>query len=92
MYLTKEILNRIEFREGISIKVGEGDSNLIEGLKKNLQEAFGSMKNLNIEVSPHVKLGGCLIETDWNQIDATVEAQLLNLEQTLKAQGTGGSS
>ena len=86
--LVKELLNRVEFREGITLKLGPADSEMMDPLKKNLHETFGSIKNLNIEVSPQVKLGGCLIETDWNQIDATIETQLSHVLQSLRQEGS----
>jgi flagellar assembly protein FliH len=74
--LTRELIERIGLRENIHIRVNPEDVEIIGQLRDGLEGVFGVMKNLNIETSTQVKLGGCLIETEWNAIDASIETQL----------------
>jgi flagellar assembly protein FliH len=81
--LAVELVTRIGVKDNIKIKLNTEDAETISKLKGGLEKAFGKMNNLNIEVSPSVKQGGCQVETEWNAIDASVETQLKGIYESL---------
>ena len=52
-------------------------------LKDGLDKSLGGLKNLNVEVSEDVLAGGCVIETEWNKIDAGLQTQLDSMVEAL---------
>ncbi len=81
--LAKSIVDQIGVRENIRIRISEGDFATAQQIKENLETALGALKNLSIEASSQVGAGGCLIDTQWNSVDATLEAQLKGLHEAL---------
>ncbi|MCM2277266.1 MAG: FliH/SctL family protein [Oligoflexia bacterium] len=74
--LTRELIERMGVRENITIRIHPDDKESLTMLKEGLDQAFGGLKNLNIEVSAQLSRGGCTVETAWNAIDASIETQL----------------
>ena len=87
--LCQQLIERVGARENIRVRVNPEDVEIIAKLKGDLESTFGALQSLNIEVSPQVEGGGCLVETQWNAIDASVETQLRNIHASLT--GTGES-
>jgi flagellar assembly protein FliH len=91
--LCREIIDRVGVRENIRIRVNPSDLAVAADLKENLEKSLGTLKNLNVESSNQVKLGGCMIETEWNAIDASIETQLQGVYEGLlgaKQNANGG--
>ncbi len=85
--LAKELVERVGVRENIRLKISSAEMETAGMLKEKLDQAFGGLKNLNIEASAQVQGGGCMVETEWNAIDASVETQLKGIYDAL----TGGA-
>lgn len=81
--LAQELIERVGLRENIRLRIHPDDAKSLAALKQNIEQAFAGMKNLNVEVSELVKLGGCQIETQWNAIDASLETQLKSVYESL---------
>lgn len=90
--LVEELVQRLEMRENITIKINPEDAQSIEMLKGSIEKSFGPMRNLSLEISNQVKLGGCLIETDWNAIDASLETQMREIYEALLGKNSVGNS
>jgi len=91
--LAKELIEKVGVRENITIRVNEEDYKSASMLREGLEKSFGILRNLNIEASERVKGGGCLVETEWHAIDASVETQLNSILNSLltKAKTEEGS-
>lgn len=81
--LSKELIEKVGVRENITLRVNDTDFAGAKELKDGLEASLGVLKNLNIEVTNLVQSGGCLIETEWNAIDAAIETQMQSLKETL---------
>ena len=90
--LAVELITRVGLKDNIKIKLNTDDAETISRLKGGLEKAFGKMNNLNIEVSPSVKQGGCQVETEWNAIDASVETQLQGVYESIFGKANKDSS
>ncbi len=78
--LSREILEKIGVRENVRIQLNPKDVENISMLNDGLKEKIGGFKNLQIEITDLVELGGCRIETEWNAIDASIKTQLEKIE------------
>ncbi len=81
--LCAEILTHLEIRENIRIRIHPDELDSISVLKKELESKFKDLKNFSIEPSSQVASGGCILETDWNTIDARIETQLESIHSAL---------
>lgn len=81
--LARDLIERVGVRENITIRISREDMDIAERLREGLEKALGAFSNLNIEASTQVKQGGCLIETAWNAIDASIETQLQGAHEAL---------
>lgn len=89
--LTKHLIDRVGVRENITVRVNPKDLGTISMLKDDLQETLGVIKNLNVEGSNQVKQGGCIVETEWNAIDASIDTQLQGIYDALVGKDPVGS-
>ncbi len=81
--LARELIERVGVRENITLRLNEEDLSAAGQLKEGLEKSLGALTNLSIEASSQVSRGGCLIETEWNAIDASIETQLKGLYDSL---------
>ena len=71
----KDIVDRLGVKESIRIKVSPKDLYRLEIIKKELTDHFVTLKNITVEASDRVQ-SGCVVETEFNVIDAQIESQL----------------
>jgi flagellar assembly protein FliH len=81
--LARELIERIGVRENIRIRIHPEDAKTADIIKPGLEAALGTLKNLSLEASPQVKRGGCIVETEWNAIDASLETQFQGVYDAL---------
>lgn len=81
--LCRQVVERIGVKENIRIGLSEDDFAFAESIREGLEKSFGGLRNLQIERSARVKTGGCLVETDWNAIDASIDTQLDGIYEAL---------
>ena len=73
--LASQLIDKVGAKENIRIKVSAKDQENIEQLREMLKIQYPDLKNVQIEVSDDVVLGGCKIETDLSRLNASVETQ-----------------
>lgn len=81
--LAKDIVERVGVRDNIRIRLHPDDYETANLLREHLDKTLGSMKNVNVEASSVIKRGGCVVETDWNVTDASIEMQLQGVYDAL---------
>lgn len=81
--LSRELIERIGVRENIRIRIHPDDAKTAEILKPGLEQSLGALKNVTVEASPQVKHGGCIVETEWNAIDASLDTQFQGIYEAL---------
>lgn len=81
--IARDLLERVGARENIRIRINPAEAATITSLKEELERSLGTLKNLNIETSNQVERGGCVVETEWNSIDASIETQLKGVYEAL---------
>lgn len=94
-YLTRlatTLIERTGLRENLRIRIHPRDAETAEKLKEGVQGRLGALRNLAIEVSPTVVRGGCVLESDWGMVDASVETQLDEIFSALGGPLPGGAA
>lgn len=90
--LAEELIQRVGMRENIHIKISSNDVESIQMIKSGLEKNLGVLKNLQIETSSQIQQGGCLIETEWNALDASIETQLRGIYEALLGKSPVGQA
>ncbi|MDR0448819.1 MAG: flagellar assembly protein FliH [Treponema sp.] len=78
-----QALKKVKGRGNIRIKVNTADLNLSTEHVKDFIAQVEGVKSLQIEEDTTVDPGGCIIETDFGEIDARISSQLAELEQKI---------
>lgn len=65
--------------EKILIHLSQEQFDFLETLKKEGKRDFAYLKKMVFEVNPAVQNGGCIIETNYGEVDATIEQRVNKL-------------
>jgi flagellar assembly protein FliH len=86
------ILSVLELAVGkneINLKLNPEDLDYVENLRPELFSRFQNLKTIMITSDPTIKRGGCKLESDTGDIDATIETQLEMIHKYLQEAYTG---
>ena len=75
-----EALRKVKTKGDISIKVNLADLDLATEHKKDFIDLVEGVKSIQLLEDSSVDSGGCIIETDFGEIDARIASQLAELE------------
>jgi flagellar assembly protein FliH len=78
-----QALRKVKGRGNILIRVNMVDLKLATDHKKDFIEQVEGAKSIQIVEDTKVDPGGCVIETDFGEIDARISSQLAELEQKI---------
>ena len=78
-----EALRKVKAKGNISIKVNFADLKLATEHKQDFIALMEGVKTINIVEDSSVDKGGCIIETDFGEIDARIASQLAELENRI---------
>jgi flagellar assembly protein FliH len=81
--LLVHVIEKLGARDHIRVKISKQDSENIEGIKEFLKAQIPDLRNIQIEGTDELALGGCKVETDLSRINASIENQLGSLEKSL---------
>ncbi|MCP4692774.1 MAG: hypothetical protein GY859_32330 [Desulfobacterales bacterium] len=82
----REALTKIVDHENIKIKIRSEDLRHVQASGHQFTDLVGSMESITIEEDDSIGIGGCQIETNFGDIDATIKTQLEVLEGALRAE------
>lgn len=81
--VTRDIIEKLGTRENIRVWLNGDDIGCLQALRESLTQKFGELRNLQIAVHPEVSRGGCIVETDFGVVDATIESQIRSIEEAV---------
>lgn len=76
-------LNHIRSKDSITIILSEDDFEFVQEKSDEIIRMVKGIKNIKFLKLPHIRKGGCEIETNYGSIDATIENQLYELEKLI---------
>lgn len=80
----KSALSQIKGRTDIVIRVNLSDLDITTAKMKEFQSQVEKVKNITIIEDATIEKGGCIIETDYGQIDARISSQLREIELKIR--------
>lgn len=72
------------------IKVHPDDMAVVMEKKPLLMASISGLRNLTVEENPGITRGGCLVESELGQVDATIESQLDEIREKILRSAGGG--
>lgn len=78
-----QALRKVKGRGDIIIRVNVEDIKLTTEHTKDFIQLIEGVKNIQVVEDSSVDRGGCIIETDFGEIDARISSQLAELEQKI---------
>jgi flagellar assembly protein FliH len=69
--------------ESVTVRVSQIDLDFIEQMREKLGKNFESLKRAKFEASDAITPGGCVVETNYGDVDATVEQRVNKLWNSL---------
>jgi len=76
-------LNAAVRSDSYQIRVNPADLELVTEKKPLFLASINGLKNIVFEVDPQMARGGCLVESELGEVDATIEGQLDEIRRTL---------
>jgi len=76
----QEALRKVRDKGNVIIRVNLADLKLATDTKKEFIQALEGVKAIQVMEDTSVDSGGCIIETDFGEIDARISSQLAELE------------
>lgn len=80
----QDALRRIKGRTKITIRVNIDDLEISARHKDEFYQMLDKIEGVTVLEDPNVDVGGCMIETDFGDIDARINTQLNEIETAIK--------
>ncbi len=74
--IIKDAVNLSQDEENVRVRVAPEQFDFLEQLKKQTGREFEFMKKITIDSSPDVTPGGCIVETNYGEVDARIEQRI----------------
>lgn len=77
--IIKSAIENAQEEENITVRLSPSDYQFVEDTKSKLGKDYESLKGATFEASENITSGGCIIETNYGDVDATIEKRLEKL-------------
>lgn len=77
--IIRDAVSLSQDEENVRVRVAPEQFEFLEQLKKQTGREFEVMKKITIEPSPDVTPGGCIVETNYGEVDARIEQRVSQL-------------
>lgn len=87
--VARKAMSQVRFCRKLVLKLSPEDLEVAVSQRSKLMEAVQATGEIEILPDPRIRRGGCMVETEAGEVDATLESQLEALEKALlSAKGT----
>jgi flagellar assembly protein FliH len=83
--IVKKSLENAQSEEKLNIRVNPLDFKFLEKLKDEPLSPLRQVQKLNFETGEEISRGGCVLETNYGVVDATIEKRLEKIFEVLTA-------
>jgi len=80
----KAAIENAQTDEKVVVRINPTDFEFVEKLKADPNPQFDKLRTIKLEPDPAVLAGGCIIETNYGVIDASIEERVQKLWKTLE--------
>lgn len=79
----KQALSLAQDEENVTVQVSQSQFEFIEDLKKQSSREFDFLKKIIIEPNENISAGGCVVQTNYGEVDSRTEQRLEKLWDNL---------
>lgn len=79
----KESVALSQDEENVTVLIAQEQLEFIEGLQNQSGREFEFLKKIKIQASPDVTIGGCIVQTNYGEVDARLEQRIDTLWQAV---------
>jgi flagellar assembly protein FliH len=83
--ILQSVVGEIQENERVTVRVSPEDLYFLETLQEKGNQRFDGLKRLKLIADDKLTSGGCLIDTEFGSVDASVEERVERTWQTLQA-------
>lgn len=83
--ILKDVMSEMQADERIVVKLAAEDLFFLEGLQDKSGKKIESLERVKFVTDDTIKPGGCMIETEFGNVNATVEERVERVWQTLQS-------
>lgn len=83
----RKAVGELRGKQRITARFNPADFEFAQITKEDLLRSIQQIESLEMKADPAISPGGCVLETNIGELDATVEKRLLNIHENLRAQG-----
>lgn len=87
--VSRAALRRLADRHRVTVLVHPDDLELVAGAVQALQTELGGIEHLDVQADPQTARGGATVQTEYGEIDATVEAEMRAAREIVEAALSG---
>lgn len=80
----RQALSLAQDEENVVVHVSQSQFEFIEDLKKQTSREFDFLKKIKIEPNERISAGGCIVQTNYGEVDSRIEQRLEKLWDNLK--------
>ena len=81
--VVREAMKEIAHQEKITVYLNPEDLEYGESFKSNLLAELGNVKSIAMEKDESITRGGCVIETNFGEVDSRVESKIREIEKAI---------
>ena len=79
LQVMKEAVESAQEEDNVVVRVSPSDHQFFEGIREKLGKDFDSVKRAKLEASEEIASGGCIVETEYGSVSATLDQRLEKL-------------
>jgi flagellar assembly protein FliH len=83
--ILKSVVGEVQADEKVVVRLSHEDMGFLETLQTKSGEKIEGLERVKLVSQDGIKSGGCLIETEFGSVNATVEERVDRIWQTLQA-------
>lgn len=72
----REAIDTAQTDENVIVRLSPEDYDYLTTLKERAEKEFEFIKKLKLEKSPEISVGGCIVDTNYGRVDATIEERI----------------
>lgn len=81
--VVEQVIKDTQSDERLTVRISAEDAAFLESVKEKLGRTAESLRRVQLEVTEGIASGGCLLESNYGSIDATVEMRVERAWETL---------
>ncbi len=79
----KKAVESAQSEENVTVRLSQSDLELVNSVQDKLGKEFEILTKIKLEESEKIQPGGCIVETNYGSVDASIEQRLTKLWNTL---------